>query len=126
MGHDMSGWDPFGIEKIHQEVSQAINDKKDGYAQSDVSGATVSLYFDDCQTRLYHQPLDGMRHRDIVQEIIIDVASKEGLASDKTVRHSFVNWMIDDRRAYPKRFAKQHAEADRLETLVKDRPDLFV
>jgi hypothetical protein len=122
----MPGWDPFGIEKIHKDTYQAIEDKKEGYAWSDVSGTTVSLHFDGWQTKLYHLPLDGMRHRDIVQEIIVDVASDEGLASDKTFRRSFVEWMIDERRAFPRGFVKQHAEAARLEALVKNRPGLFV
>ena len=68
-----------------------------------------------------------MRHNDIMQEMIVDVASDEGLASSRTFRRSFVAWMIEDRRAYPKGvWPKKHAEADRLQALLDGRPDLFV
>ena len=71
-------------------------------------------------------PLDGMKYHDMLQEMIVDVASGEGIASPRVFRRSLVNWMIDDRRAYPKKtWPKKDAEANRLETLLTNRPELF-
>lgn len=121
-------WDPFHVEKRHREVRKFIDDGVEGYAQSDVSGTMVSLHLDDgFQLELYHAPMDGFRSRDIVQEMIVDVASNEGRATDRTFRRSFAEWMVDDRRAFPRAvWPKKHAEADRIEVLLHDRPKLFV
>jgi hypothetical protein len=88
----------------------------------------VSMHLDHgWHTKLYHLGLEGMKTHDIMQEILVDVAGGEGLASPKTFRRSFVNWMIDDRRAFPKgTWPKKHAEADRLQTLLSAHPELFV
>ena len=78
-------------------------------------------------TKLDHAPLHGMKAHDIMQEIIVDVPRNEGLASPMTFRRSFVHWMIDDRRAFPKgTWPKKHAEADRLQALLGNRPELFI
>jgi hypothetical protein len=124
----MPSWDPFGIEKLHDTVRKEIGDKVEGRAQSDISGTMVSLVLEkDGDPKFFHIGMNGMRHNDIMQEMIVDVASDEGLASSRTFRRSFVAWMIDDRRAYPKGvWPKKHAEADRLQALLDDRPDLFV
>ena len=117
-----------GIDEKHDEIRKAIKDGKEGYAQSDVGGTMVSLHLKNgWNTNLYHAPLHGMKAHDIMQEIVVDVASDEGLASPKTFRRSFVNWMIDDRRAFPKgTWPKKHAEAYRLQALLSNRPELFI
>ena len=124
----MAGWDPYGIDKIHQEVRQAIKQGVEGYAQSDVSGTMVSMHLEGgWHTKLYHIGLDGMRTHDIMQEVLVDVARDDGSASPRTFRRSFAQWMIEDRRAYPAgTWPKKHAEADRLEALLEKRPNLFI
>jgi hypothetical protein len=121
------GWDPFGIEKEHARVRKAIAAGDEGYAQSDVSGTMVSIHVDgDGPPDIIRAPLDGMKYHDMLQEMIVDVASGEGIASPRVFRRSFVNWMIDDRRAYSKEtWPKKDAEANRLETLLTSRPALF-
>ena len=124
----MPVWDPFGIEKLHDDVRREIRDKVQGRAQSDISGTMVSLVLEkDGDPKFFHIGLNGMKHNDIMQEMIVDVASNEGLASDKTFRKSFVAWMIEDREAYPEGvWPKKHAEAKRLQALLDGRPDLFI
>lgn len=124
----MPSWDPFGIEKLHEDVRQEIRDMVQGRAQSDISGTMVSLVLEkDGDPKFFHIGLNGMKHNDIMQEMIVDVASNEGLASAKTFRKSLVAWMIEDRRAYPEGvWPKKHAEADRLQALLDGRPDLFI
>lgn len=124
----MPGWDPFGIEELHERVRGEIRDKVEGRAQSDISGTMVSLIIDaDGQEKFFHIGTDGMRHKDIMQEMVVDIASDEGMASPRTFRKSFVDWMIDYRQAFSKSaWPKKHAEADRLKALLKDRPELFI
>lgn len=124
----MPSWDPFGIEQLHAKLREEIGGKVEGRAKSDISGTMVSLIVkDDGQPKFYHIGVDGMRHHDVMQEMIVDVASGEGMATARTFRKSFVDWMIDDRRAYPKAaWPKKHAEAERLRMLVEERRDLFV
>ena len=101
----------------------AIVDGLEGYAQADVGGTMVSLHLEGgWNTKLYHAPMDGIKAHDILQEMIIDVASDEGYATNRTFRRSFAQWMIDDRRAYPSStWPKKHADADRIEMLLANR-----
>ena len=124
----MSIFDHADIEEKHAAVRRAIHDGEPGYAQSDVSGTMVSLHLDGgFNTQLTHLPLNGMKAHDIIEEMIVDVASSEGIASRHSFRRSLVDYMIDHRRAYPEHiWPKKHAEADRLQALLANRPELFV
>lgn len=124
----MSIFDHAAIEERHAAVRRAIHDGKPGYAQSDVSGTMVSLHLEGgFNTELTHLPLNGMKPHEIIQEMIVDVASSEGIASRHTFRRTLVHFMIDERRAFPAPiWPKKHAEADRLQVLLTNRPDLFI
>lgn len=115
------------IQKTHKEVREAIDASVAGHAQSDVSGTLVSLRVSKYgNPKLVHAPME-MKHFDIVDEMILDVATDKGRATAQTFRTSFVKRKIKERRAFDRdRFPGKHDEADRLEALRVRRPELFI
>ena len=80
---------PFGVEGYHALVRRKIDAGVEGYAQSDVRGVLVSY---DAGTGLP----GGITHggfldprsvgiKDIIDEMVLDVARGEGVASDRTL-----------------------------------------
>ena len=120
---------PFGVEGYHALVRQKIDDGVEGYAQSDVRGVLVSY---DAGTGFP----GGITHggfldprsvsiKDIIDEMVLDVARGEGIASDRTFTRAWIERMLEDRRGYPDNRAAPHREAALLGTLLRERPGLF-
>lgn len=108
-------FDPFGIEAYHEDVRQRIARGEEGLAQSDVSGATVSFDADGHPGSITYGPYLSLSATEILDEMIVDVARGEGVASNRTFDRDRVRWMIADRRKYPARWTKKHKQADDLE-----------
>ncbi len=124
----MSNFDPFGIEKYHEEVLEKIERNEPGYAQSEVGSQIVSYNAHGFPGSITHAHPFADPRRDIgsiMEELILDVAAGDGRASDQTFSHSRIEWMIKDRRAYPKRWTKKHRQAELLEKLLANRPEVF-
>ena len=116
-------FDPFGVLAYHQTVRERIARDDPGLAQSFVGSELVSY---EVNENGWGQ-LTGNVHAsvDAVDEIILDVARAEGIASSRVFAMARVNWMIADRKAYPPQFPKKQAEVALLERLVQQRPELF-
>ena len=120
-------FDPFGLEKVHENVERAIRDNEPGHAQSDVSGVLVSYIRNDFPGGFYHAPMSSqMKAAEMLDEMMVDVARGEGMASPATFHRSQLEWAITNRRRYPERWVKKHKEATLLEALSENRPELFV
>ena len=104
-------WDPFGITAYHQKVRDEIARGTPGFAQSSVGDVLVSL--EDGTPTHGHYLTRSLS--EIIEEIIVDVARGDGIASPQTFSRSRVEYMITDRKAYSSNWPKKHAEARILE-----------
>ena len=116
-------FDPFGVLAYHETVRERIGRGEPGLAQSFVGSELVSYEVNESG---WGQATGNLPAGvDAVDEIILDVARDEGIASSRVFAMARVNWMIADRKAYPAHFPKKQAEAALLEGLVQRRPELF-
>jgi hypothetical protein len=127
----MPGWDPFGISRRHQEVREKIHRGEEGYAQSDISGQIVSYENDEYPGTLVYgfRPVDQtnkpLSFDAIIEEMMLDVARNEGIASKGAFSKDRAEWMIKDKSRYPEHWAKKHAQAKLIKDLLTNRPELF-
>ncbi len=105
-------FDPFGVDRHHEEVRRRIADGQHGLAQSVVGDVLVSY---EVGKSITHGPVLDRSIQSILDEMILDVARGEGIAGPETFARSRVQFAIEDRREYPKHWAKKHAEADLLQ-----------
>ena len=120
-------FDPFRLDETHEKVREAIQARKIGFAQSDVGGVLVSYVRHEFPGGLYHAPMvPQKRANEILEDMMIDVARGEGIASDRTFDLAQLEWAIKDRKKYPTHWVKKHKEAELLLALQEERPDLFV
>jgi hypothetical protein len=117
-------FDPFGVHKYHQTVRDRIQQGDPGLAQTFIGNALASYEIDE--SGWGHFTGDIPVGIDATEELILDVARDEGIASSRVFSMARVNWMISDRQAYPAHFPKKHVEAALLRQLVEKRPELFV
>ena len=122
----MPQFDPFGVLKHHEGVRKRIADGEPGYAQSDVGGQIVSYDGSQYPGVITHASPLPMSISEVIEEMILDVARDEGIASPKTFPRSRAEWMIKDRRAHPSHWKKKHKEADLVAQLLNSQPSLFV
>lgn len=119
--------DIFILNKVHEEVREAIRDGKAGYAQGAQGDTKVSYIRDHFPGGLYHAPLFPQPSAtQILVELMLDAARGEGEATSRVFERSDAEWAIKDRRRYPEHWLKKHVEADLLERLLADSPELFV
>ena len=121
----MPGFDPFGLEEIHQDVWEKIKSKRPGCAQSDVGVRLVSFIAHGFPGSIFHAHYLDKGIGAIIEEIILDAARDEDIVSDRTFSEDRVDFMIKDRDAYPNHWVKKHRESDLLKQLENDRPKLF-
>lgn len=108
-------FDPFGIEAYHESVRQKIAADEPGYAQSEIHDGSKDVTVSFEKGALTYSGLyDENNTNKIIDEIIINVARDEGLASKQTFREFRIHFMIKDRRAYPPHWKRKHKEADLL------------
>ena len=67
----------------------------------------------------------GMRHNDIMEAVILEIAAGRGRASGQPFSAVFARQMIEERRAFSQAFPDKHAQAATVEALLMERPGLF-
>lgn len=117
-------FDPFGIQRYHEDVRERIGRGEPGLAQSFVGRELVSFEVDE--KGWGHLQGNVPAGVDAVEEMILDVARHEGIASSAVFAAARVAWMIRDREAWPSDVPKKHQEAALLRQLVQRRPELFI
>ena len=106
----------MSIQDVHADVFKRITEKKPGYAQSSIGDIRVSfIRSKDLIGTFTHGHHIEKSFRDVIEEMILDVARGEGLASPRTFTKFRVQYMINDRREYPSYWTKKHKEAEILE-----------
>jgi hypothetical protein len=115
-------FDPYGVLAYHKSVRERIDNGDPGLAQTFIGRELASYAVEDGQGYFAGNVAANI---DAVEELILDVARKEGIASSQVFAMARITWMIADRDAYPSNFPKKHAEAALLRELVKQRPELF-
>ena len=108
-------FDPFHSQAYHADLRQRIQNGESGLAQSEVGDVLVS-YENGSITHggWIEKPVKDLL-RDIVDEIIIDVARGEGICGPATFLRSRVVFMIEDRRLFADHWKKKQKEANDLE-----------
>lgn len=120
-------FDFLKLEEKHKEVRKAVDDDEPGHAQSEVGDVLVSYIRHAFPGGFFHAPMHPQKSaNEIIDEMMVDVARGDGIASKATFDLSQVKWAIADRRKYPEHWVKKHKEANLLEQLVGERPELFV
>ena len=108
-------FDPFGIQDYHDEIRVRIEADEPGYAQSLIGDVFVSYEAASFRGPVFfssHLPLFLPIHSSaLIDELIVDVARQEGLASRRTFRRTRVERMVEDRAAYPPTFTKMQQQA---------------
>lgn len=108
---------PFaGVNKFHKSVRKKIKKGEPGWAQSDIQG-TIASYnrkIGWTGTGLALSPTNPFLH-DQMEEMLVDVARDEGIASPETFNRDFVVRLIEGLRLYPRWNRKPHKKAELLE-----------
>ena len=113
------------VEEHHADVRRKISAGEEGYAQSDVEGQIVSYSAPHYPGTMTHSFPISKGIGQILEEMILDVARDEGIASPKTFSRDRAEWMVRDRLAYPSYWKKKHKEAALVQMLLANQPDLF-
>ena len=98
-----------------------------GYAEAYVEGQLVRYRRDGGFDGFsYGHPMpEGYHHGDIMEAVIVQIAAGQGQAWGRPFSARFAARMIADRRAYGAARPDLLAEADAVQALMFNRPDLF-
>ncbi len=111
-------FDPFGIQGYHDQIRDRIDAGEPGFAQSILGEIMVSYEAASYLGPVFaYSPLGSglpLHSSAILEEIILDVARGEGIASPTTFRRMRIERMIEDRQAYPPTFPKMRRQAEML------------
>jgi hypothetical protein len=111
-------FDPFGIHDYHDKVRGKIDAGEPGYAQSVVNEVLVSY-----EAASFHGPVYAYdtvafgitaRASAILEEMIIDVARGEGIASPRTFSRARIERLIADLLSFPVTYLKPRKRAEML------------
>jgi len=111
-------FDPFGLEEYHAKVREKIAGREPGWAQSQIGRVLVSYRRGRGFTGAHGlgDPRNDPFLHDVLDEMLIDVARGEGIASPATFDRDYVERAIEDRRLFPDHWTKKHRQADLLES----------
>ena len=111
-------FDPFGIQDYHDQIRMRIDAGEPGFAQSFVGEVMVSYEAASFRGPIFaYNPLGfslPLHSSAILEELILDVARGEGIASPTTFRRMRVERMIEDRQAFPSAYPKMRRQAELL------------
>jgi hypothetical protein len=111
-------FDPSAIHEYHDKVRAKINAGESGFAQSVVHEVMMSY-----ETASFRGPVYGYdpvafgttpRLSAILEQIIIDVARGEGIASPRTFSRARVERLVADLRSFPDTYLKPRRRAEML------------
>ena len=111
-------FDPFAIHDYHDKVRAKIEAGEAGFAQSVVDEVMVSYEAAGFRGPVYaYDPVafgTTPRVSAILEEMIIDVARGEGVASPRTFRRARVERLVADLQSFPVIYLKQRERAKLL------------
>ena len=113
-------FDPFAIHDHHEKVRAKIEAGEPGYAQSVVNEVLVSYESASFRGPVYAYDAVAFgttpRLSAILEEIIIDVARGEGVASPRTFSRARIERLVADMQSFPAIYLKPHRHAELLAT----------
>ncbi|MGE4047188.1 MAG: hypothetical protein AB7F35_20155 [Acetobacteraceae bacterium] len=121
-------FDPFAIHDHHDKIRAKIEAGEPGYAQSVINEVLVSYESASFRGPVYAYDVVALgvmaRVSAILDEIIVDVARGEGIASPRTFSHARVERLVADFLSFPVTYLKPHRRAELLERfyLSSDAP----
>ena len=111
-------FDPAAIHEYHDKVRAKIDAREPGFAQSVVDDVMVSY-----EAASFRGPVWGYdpvalgtppRLSAILEQIIIDVARGEGIASPRTFSRARVERLVADLQSFPTTYLKPRRRAELL------------
>jgi len=117
-------FDPFAIHDYHDKVREKIEAGECGFAQSVVHEVMVSY-----ESASFRGPVYGYdpvafgttpRLSAILDQIIVDVARGEGIASERTFSRARVERLVTDLLSFPVTYLKQRRRAELLRRFYLD------
>ncbi len=111
-------FDPFAIHDYHDKVRAKIEAGEPGFAQSVVNEVMVSYESASFRGPIYAYDSVALgttpRVSAILEEMIIDVARGEGIASPRTFSRARVERLVADLQSFPITFLKPRQRAELL------------
>jgi hypothetical protein len=111
-------FDPFAIHDYHDKVRAKIEAGEPGYAQSVVNEVLVSYESASFRGPVYAYDIVAFgttaRVSAMLDEMIIDVARGEGIASPRTFSRARVQRLVADFLSFPVTYLKPHRRAELL------------
>jgi hypothetical protein len=112
-------FDPFAIHDYHDKVRAKIEAGEAGFAQSVVEEVMVSYEAAGFRGPVYAYDLVAFgttpRVSAILEEMIIDVARGEGIASPRTFSRARVERLVADMQSFPATYLKPRERARLLQ-----------
>ncbi len=110
--------DPIKLMDHHERIRVKIDAREPGYAQGVVDEMLVSYDANAFHGPLYFLDPTGSRSPAriswLLEELIVDVARLEAIASPASFRRSRVERMIDDRLSFSTLYIKMQRQAELL------------
>lgn len=117
-------FDPFAIHDYHDKVRAKIEAGEPGYAQSVVNEVLVSYESASFRGPVYAYDVVAFgttaRVSAILDEMIIDVARGEGIASPRTFSRARVERLVADLLSFPVTYLKPRRRAELLQRFYLD------
>jgi hypothetical protein len=117
-------FDPFAIHDYHDKVRAKIEAGEPGYAQSVVNEVLVSYESASFRGPVYAYDIAAFgttaRVSAILDEMIIDVARSEGIASPRTFSRARVERLVADLLSFPVTYLKPRRRAELLQRFYLD------
>jgi hypothetical protein len=117
-------FDPFAIHDYHDKVRAKIEAGEPGYAQSVINEVLVSYESASFRGPVYAYDVVAFgttaRVSVLLDEMIIDVARNEGIASPRTFTRARVERLVADFSSFPTTYLKPRRRAELLQRFYLD------
>jgi hypothetical protein len=117
-------FDPFAIHDYHDKVRAKIEAGEPGYAQSVINEVLVSYESASFRGPVYAYDVVAFgttaRVSVLLDEMIIDVARSEGIASPRTFTRARVERLVADFSSFPITYLKPRRRAELLQRFYLD------
>jgi hypothetical protein len=117
-------FDPFAIHDYHDKVRAKIEAGEPGYAQSVINEVLVSYETASFRGPVYAYDVVALgitvRVSALLEEMIIDVARGEGIASPRTFTRARVERLVADFLSFPVMYLKPRRHAELLQQFYLD------
>jgi hypothetical protein len=117
-------FDPFAIHDYHDKVRTKIEAGEPGFAQSVIDEVMVSYESASFRGPVYSYDTVAfgttLRVSAILDQIIIDVARSEGIASPSTFSRARIERLVADLSSFPVMYLKPRRRAELLQRFYLD------